>query len=183
MPAASPAACVYCGSQVGRDPRFRAAAEDLGRAFAARGITLVYGGGSIGLMGVCADATLAAGGRAVGVIPRFLCTAEVAHAGLSEQVVVESMHERKWAMFERSDAFIALPGGFGTLDELLEMITWRQLRRHDKPIIVLNVAGFFDPLLAHFERAIEAGFVAPALRRLYTVARGVDEALAAIPGG
>lgn len=171
------AVCVYCGAQSGNDPRFREAAEALGRGLAARGATLVYGGGSVGLMGVVADAVLAAGGRAIGVIPRFLCTAELAHAGLTEQVVVGGMHERKRAMFDRSDAFIVLPGGFGTLDEALEMITWRQLGRHEKPIIFLNTAGFFDALIAHFERAIAAGLVRPEMRALYAVARDAGEAL------
>jgi uncharacterized protein (TIGR00730 family) len=169
--------CIYCGSQVGRDPRFREAAAQLGRTLAARGLELVYGGGSVGLMGIAADACLGAGGKVIGVIPRFLCTKELAHAGLTQQIVVESMHERKWRMFEASDAFIALPGGFGTLDETLEMITWRQLGRHTCPIIFLNTAGFFDPLIAHFERSIEEGFVRPELRALYAVARDVDEAL------
>ncbi len=172
------ALCVYCGSQIGADPRFREAAADLGRALGRRGITLVYGGGSVGLMGVVADAALAAGGRVVGVIPEFMCTVELAHPRLTEQVVVASMHERKRAMFERSDGFLALPGGFGTLDELLEMITWRQLGRHARPIVLLNVAGFFDGLLAHFERSIAAGFVRPELRALYAVAATVEEALA-----
>jgi len=175
--------CVYCGSQTGTDPRFREAAVELGRALAARAITLVYGGGSIGLMGVVADAALAAGGRVTGVIPSFLCTAELAHAGLTEQVVVDGMHTRKRVMFERSDAFIALPGGFGTLDEVLEMITWRQLGRHERPIIFLNVAGFFDPLIRHFDGAIESGFVRPELRSLYSVAGSVDEALAIAGAG
>jgi uncharacterized protein (TIGR00730 family) len=175
--------CVYCGSQAGRDPRFRQAAEDLGTELGRRGLTLVYGGGRVGLMGIAADAALAAGGRVVGVIPGFLQTAELAHTGLTEQVVVDSMHERKRIMFERSDAFLALPGGFGTLDEMLEMITWRQLGRHDRPLIFLNVAGFFDPLIAHFERAIDAGFVRPELRALYSVARGVDEALGIAAAG
>lgn len=172
------AICVYCGSQTGRDPRFAEAARALGTALAARGVALVYGGGSVGLMGILADAVLAAGGRAVGVIPDFLCTAELAHRGLTEQIVVGSMHERKRVMFERSDAFLVLPGGVGTLEETLEMITWRQLGRHERPVIFLNTAGFFDPLLAHFERAIADGFVRPEYRALFGVASDVDRALA-----
>ncbi len=170
--------CVYCGSRTGRGERYRDAAAELGRIMAARGIGLVYGGGSVGLMGVVADAVLACGGRVTGVIPGFLKTAELAHAGLTEQVVVPSMHERKRAMFERSDAFIALPGGFGTLDELLEMITWRQLGRHERPNVLLDTAGFFGGLVAHFERAIEEGFIAPELRALYGVAATPAEAVA-----
>jgi uncharacterized protein (TIGR00730 family) len=170
--------CVYCGAQEGSDPAFRAAAAELGRALAARDVGLVYGGGSVGLMGVLADAVLAAGGRVTGVIPGFLATKELLHAGLTEQIVVGSMHERKRTMFDRSDAFIVLPGGFGTLDETLEMITWRQLGRHERPIVLLNVAGFFDSLVAHFERAIATGFVRPELRALYAVAGSVEEALA-----
>ncbi len=176
------AVCVYCGSRAGADPRFRAAAEDLGRKIAARGWTLVYGGGSVGLMGALADAALAAGGRVVGVIPDFLCTKELAHERLTERIVVASMHERKRVMFERSRAFVVLPGGFGTLDEALEMITWRQLGRHARPVVFLDVAGFFQPLIAHFERAIGAGFIAPEHRALYAVAGTAGDALALAAG-
>lgn len=169
--------CVYCGSQTGRDPRFAEAAAAVGRGIARRGLALVYGGGSVGLMGVVANAALAAGGRVVGVIPEFLATRELLHASLTETVRVASMHERKRAMFERSGAFLALPGGFGTLDETLEMITWRQLGRHERPIVLLNTAGFFEALIAHFERSIAQGFVRPELRALYAVAGEPEQAL------
>jgi uncharacterized protein (TIGR00730 family) len=172
------AVCVYCGAQAGHDPRFAGAAAALGRALAARGLALVYGGGSVGLMGAVADAALAAGGRVVGVIPEFLATKELLHPRLTETVLVASMHERKRAMFERSRAFLVLPGGFGTLDEAFEMITWRQLGRHERPIVFVNVAGFFDSLLLHFERTIETGFVRPEYRALFALARDVEEALA-----
>ena len=169
--------CVYCGSQVGDATLYRDSAARLGAALARARVRLVYGGGSIGLMGVCADAALASGGAVTGVIPRFLATKEVAHAGLADLVLVDSMHERKRVMFDRSDAFVALPGGYGTLDELFEMVTWRQLGRHEKPILLVNLGGFYDHLVAHVDRAIEAGFVAPRLRALLAVARDVDEAL------
>ena len=143
--------CVFCGAAAGNDPRYAAAAGDLGRALAARSIELVTGGGKVGLMGVVADATLAAGGQVIGIIPRFLEEREVAHRGLTELHVVESLHERKALMHELSDGFIVLPGGFGTLDELMESITWAQLGLHAKPIGIVNVAGYFDELLAFVE--------------------------------
>jgi hypothetical protein len=170
--------CVYCGAQRGADPGYADAAARLGRALAARGIRLVYGGGSVGLMGIVADAVLAGGGRVTGVIPRWLASAEVAHRGLDDLVLVESMHERKRVMFDRSEAFIALPGGFGTLDELFEMVTWRQLGRHERPIVLANVRGFFDGLIAHVEHAVREGFIPERLRGLVVVARDVEEALA-----
>ena len=145
--------CVFCGAAAGNDPRYAAAAAELGRALAARSIEVVTGGGKVGLMGVVADATLAAGGRVIGIIPRFLEEREVAHRGLTELHVVESLHERKALMHELSDGFIALPGGFGTLDELMESITWAQLGLHAKPIGIVNVAGYFDELLSFVEGA------------------------------
>ena len=170
--------CVYGGARPGDDPAHREAAASLGKSMAAKGIRLVFGGGSVGLMGVVADAVLAAGGHVTGVIPTFLDGREITHRGVTELLLVASMHERKQLMFERADAFIALPGGFGTLDELFEMITWRQLGRHEKPIVLLDVKGFYAPLVAHIEGSIRAGFVAPDLRRLYGVAASVEEALA-----
>src|SRR4051812_49148308 len=140
--------CVFCGSNPGARPEYAAAARAVGRALAERGRGLVYGGGNVGLMGVCADAALAAGGEVIGVIPDALQTAEVAHGGLTRLHVVRTMHERKALMADLSDAFAALPGGFGTLDELFEILTWAQLGIHAKPVAILNVAGFFDPLLA-----------------------------------
>ena len=165
---------VFCGAQPGIDPACRAAAAELGAGLARAGIRLVYGGGQVGLMGVVADAAVAAGGRVVGVIPEFLTRWEVAHEGISELIVTDSMHTRKRRMFEMSDAFISLPGGLGTLDETIEIITWRQLKLHDKPILICNVAGAFDPLLATIEAIIAAGFARSEIRRLYEVVDGVE---------
>ena len=151
--------CVFTGSSPGRRDEYHAAANDLGRELVARGIELVYGGASVGLMGAVADAVLAAGGRVTGVIPQALVAMEVAHVGLSELRVVASMHERKALMADLSDGFIALPGGWGTLDELFEVLTWSQLGLHTKPCGVLNVAGYFDPLLAFMDRMVDEGFV------------------------
>jgi uncharacterized protein (TIGR00730 family) len=161
--------CVFCGASAGNDPRYAAAADELGRALAARSIELVTGGGKVGLMGVVADGALAAGGRVIGVIPRFLEEREVAHRGLTELHVVESLHERKALMHELSDGFIVLPGGFGTLDELMESITWAQLGIHAKPIGIVNVAGYFDELLAFVEGARRAGFIPAAHGEILTV--------------
>jgi uncharacterized protein (TIGR00730 family) len=158
--------CVFCGSRAGQRDEFRAAARDLAGVLAARDIGLVYGGGAVGLMGVLADAMLAAGGTVIGVIPEALATREVAHAGLSELHVVESMHARKALMAERSDAFIALPGGFGTFEEFCEVVTWTQLGLHRKRCGLLNVGGFYDPLLALFDRAVADGFISPANRAI-----------------
>lgn len=169
--------CVFCGSRVGDDPRFAQAAVETGRALAARGIELVYGGGRVGMMGEVADAVLAAGGRATGVIPRRLARREVAHEGLTELIVVETMHERKATMGRLSDAFLALPGGFGTLEEFCEVVTWTQLGIHAKPSGLLNVAGYFDPLLAMFDRSVEHGFVSPETRAIVLSADGVAEIL------
>jgi uncharacterized protein (TIGR00730 family) len=153
--------CVFCGSSADVDQRYRDAATELGGLLARSGVELVYGGGRVGLMGLLADAALAAGGRVTGVIPRFLHDREVAHTGLSELIVVGSMHERKRRMFDIAGAFVALPGGLGTLDETIEIVTWRQLALHDKPIIVVDVTGYWAPLGALVEHAIAAGF-APA---------------------
>jgi uncharacterized protein (TIGR00730 family) len=180
--------CVFCGASAGNDPRYAAAAADLGRALAARTIEAVTGGGKVGLMGVVADATLGAGGRVIGVIPRFLEEREVAHRGLSELHVVESLHERKALMHELSDGFIVLPGGFGTLDELMESVTWAQLDLHAKPIGILNVAGYFDELLAFVEGARRAGFIPAPHGEILTVcydATALVDALTheRLPGG
>ena len=161
--------CVFCGASAGNDPRYAAAASDLGRALAAQSIELVTGGGKVGLMGVVADASLAAGGRVIGIIPRFLEEREVAHRGLTELHVVESLHERKALMHQLSDGFIVLPGGFGTLDELMESVTWAQLGLHGKPIGIVNVAGYFDELLAFVEAARGAGFIPAADGEILTV--------------
>ncbi len=169
--------CVFCGSKSGNDPVIvettRALAEELART----GRTLVYGGGSVGLMGVLADAMLAAGGEVVGVLPRGLFAAEVAHEGLSELREVGSMHERKVVMAKLSDGFIALPGGFGTLDELFEMITLTQLGVHHKPVALLDVGGYFAGTLAQVERAVASGFIRPDHARLLDHAAGVRELL------
>ena len=139
--------CLFCGSNRGVQPEYASAARAFGTALAEQGLTLVYGAGNIGLMGVAADAALAAGGKVIGVIPEFLKDKEVAHLGLSELHVTSTMHERKALMAELSDAFVALPGGFGTFDELFEILTWAQLSVHNKPVGLLNVAGFFQPLM------------------------------------
>ncbi len=158
--------CVFCGSRAGTPPRYRDAARRLGEAMASRGLGLVYGGGSIGLMGVVADATISAGGEVIGVIPAFLNELEIGHRGVTELRVVDSMHERKALMAELSDAFLALPGGFGTIEEFCEVLTWAQLRLHAKPCALLNTQGFFDPLLALFDRQVAEGFLSAANRAL-----------------
>jgi uncharacterized protein (TIGR00730 family) len=172
--------CVYCGSGVGTDPIYRESAARLGRILAENDIRLIYGGGRVGLMGVVADAVVAAGGNAVGVIPEFLETREVGHHGVSELHIVDSMHIRKNLMFEESDAFAVLPGGFGTLDEAFEIITWRQLGLHDKPIVLIDVGGYWQPLLHLMDHVIAHGFARPEIRRLYTIVSDVDQVLAAI---
>ncbi len=146
--------CVYCGSSIGSNPAYREAAQELGTLLAHRGLTLIYGGGRIGLMGVLADAALAAGGEVIGVIPGFLALREVAHPGLTRLETTGSMHERKARLLALTDAVIALPGGLGTFDELLETLTWGQLGLHRLPIGALNVAGFFDPFRAQLDRAV-----------------------------
>lgn len=162
--------CVFCGSSEGLRTEYRHAAEQLGRLLARGGHTLVYGGGSVGLMGALADATLAAGGRVIGVIPKALAVREVAHGGLTELRVVATMHERKALMADLADAFVALPGGFGTLDELFEVVTGAQLGIHGKPIGLLDVAGYFGPLIQLVERAIGEGFIEAEHRGLILVA-------------
>jgi uncharacterized protein (TIGR00730 family) len=173
-----PRLCVFCGSNVGTDPVFAATAAQLGATMASRGIGLVYGGGNVGLMGVVADSVLDAGGEAIGIMPSFLVQAEIAHGGLTALEPVASMHERKARMADLADGFIALPGGFGTLDELAEALTWTQLGLQAKPTVLLDVAGFWAPLLALFDRAVECGFVHPAHRLLARRAVTVDDAIA-----
>ena len=164
--------CVYCGSSSWVAGHYVQAARATGEAIARRGLSLVYGGAKVGLMGVVADTVLARGGRVIGVIPRALVEKEVAHPGLTVQHVVESMHDRKALMSELADGFLALPGGFGTLDELFEMLTWSQLGFHAKPIGVLNTSGYFDGLLSFCDRAVTDGFVHAAHRD--TILTGVD---------
>jgi uncharacterized protein (TIGR00730 family) len=163
--------CVFAGSSLGAGPEFSDAARELGTEIARRGSQLVYGGARTGLMGVVAEAALAAKGRVTGVIPSFLEDREVAHRGLSELVVVGSMHERKETMARLSDGFVALPGGFGTLDELFEVLTWAQLGLHDKPCGLLDVGGYYESLLAFMDRAVAEGFVKEAYRSRVLVAR------------
>lgn len=170
--------CVFCGSKTGADPAYIAAAQALAHAMARRGIGLVYGGGNIGLMGVLADAMLAAGGEVVGVIPRFLMEKELAHTGATEMHLVGSMHERKARMADLAHAFIALPGGFGTADELFEILTWRQLHLHEKRIGLLNTCSFFDPLVAWIDTMIRDGFVKAANRELFVMRSTAEELLA-----
>ena len=172
--------CVFCGSRVGDDPEFRAAARLLGEQFARQGIRLVYGGGSIGLMGVLADAVLKHGGEVHGVIPEFLDRIEVGHSQLTSLEVVDSMHVRKAQMFEMSDAFVVLPGGLGTLDETMEIITWRQLGLHDKPILLVDQKGYWEPLLTLIEHTVARGFAGEETRKLFDVVRDVRDILPAL---
>lgn len=155
--------CVFCGSKPGARPAYLECARRLGRELASRKIGVVYGGASVGMMGALADAALAAGGEVIGVIPHGLAAREVAHDRLTRMHVVDSMHERKALMEQLSDGFIAMPGGFGTLEELLEIVTWTQLGLHRKPTGLLNVSGFFAPLLAQIQRGLEEGFIPPQL--------------------
>ena len=158
--------CVFCGSNWGLNPAYRDAAIHLGRLLPEREIELVYGGGNVGLMGVLADAVLQANGRVIGVIPESLMAKEVGHLGLSELRIVKSMHERKALMADLSDGFIAMPGGFGTFEEFCEVVTWSQLAIHAKPCGLLNVEGYYDPLLALFDHAVHEGFLRAENRRL-----------------
>jgi uncharacterized protein (TIGR00730 family) len=155
------AVCVFCGSQAGTRPEYGEAARELARVLARRALTVVYGGGHVGMMGTLADETLAQGGQIVGIIPRHLMRPEVAHRGLSELLVVDSMHERKRAMAERCDAFVVLPGGYGTLEEMFEMVTWLQLQLQTKPVGILNVEGYFDWMLEFLRHAAREGFIRP----------------------
>ena len=161
--------CVFCGSRPGVQPAYRAAAEAVGVLFAERGIELVYGGGNVGLMGIVADACLAAGGRVVGVIPRALLEWEVGHEGLTRLEVVDSMHTRKARMAELADGFIALPGGLGTFEELFEILTWAQLGFHSKPVGLLNVEAYYQPLVQMMERGVAEGFMKAENRGLLLV--------------
>jgi uncharacterized protein (TIGR00730 family) len=171
---------VYCGSSPGRDPNHRVTAAAVGRGLAGAGIGVVYGGAHVGLMGALADAALAAGGTVTGVITDALVSAEVAHTGLTRLVTVGSMHERKRAMSDLADAFVMLPGGYGTLDEFLEALTWNQLGIHAKPCAVLDPTGYFTPLLALLDAAVEERFLTPANRALVTAATDIDGLLAGL---
>ncbi|MDX2161578.1 MAG: TIGR00730 family Rossman fold protein [bacterium] len=169
--------CVFCGSADGVNPAYRAAAVELGNALAERGWTLVYGGGRVGLMGAVADAALAKGGRVIGVIPRALVEREVAHTGLTELHITETMHQRKALMAELSDSVVTLPGGFGTLDEIAELVTWAQLGYHRKPLVLLNTADFYAPFLAYFDHMSAQGFIRPHHRGILVVRTDIASTL------
>lgn len=174
--------CVYCGSRPGADPRFAAAAAAFGQMLARAGIGLVYGGGSVGLMGLLARSVMDHGGTVIGIIPGHLDHREITQSGLTELHVVGSMHERKRLMFERAEAFVCLPGSIGTLDEMIEIITWRQLHLHDKPVILVDLCGYWQPLLAVIDHMVDQGFAGAEVRDLYRVVpdmNGVLPALAA----
>lgn len=169
--------CVYCGSSGASRPAHRESAERLGTILADHGVQLIYGGGHIGLMGVLADAVLAGGGRVIGVLPRFLVEWEVEHRGLTEILIVESMHERKQKMFELADAFVILPGGLGTLDEALEILTWKQLGLHEKPLVVFGPGGFWTPLRRLFDHLIAEGYAQPRTLDLMTFIDRIEDLL------
>ncbi|WGF86885.1 TIGR00730 family Rossman fold protein [Marinivivus vitaminiproducens] len=175
--------CVFCGSRNGLDPAYRKGVEELARALAKAGLTFVYGGGDIGLMGAGADAAVAAGGIARGIIPDRLLEREVGHRGISELVVTRDMFDRKARMIAESDAFVIMPGGLGTLDELFEVLTLRQLGYHDKPIVVVDLHGYWQPLLAAMEQVVEHGFADASIRELYCTVGSVEEALARLRDG
>ncbi len=172
--------CVFCGSKVGANPAYENEARQLGVLLAQRGVRLVYGGGRIGLMGVVADSVMECGGDIVGVIPDFLMELEIGNANAGKLIVTESMHSRKAKMFELSDAAVILPGGVGTMDEAFEIMTWKQLRQHEKPIIVVNVNGYWDAFLALIETIIEGGFAHPKIRDLVSVVKNSDEVFEAL---
>ena len=185
LPAAAPAPrakvnsiCVFCGSGPGKNPAYAAAAQSLGKAMAAAGIRLVYGGGSLGLMGEVARAVLTSGGKVTGIIPNFLSEKERMLRDVDELIVTTDMHERKRLMFERSDAFVALPGGIGTLEELVEQLTWAQLGRHDKPIVLANIEAFWDPFKALLAHMRSDAFIRPGLEVRFSV---VDTAAEILP--
>jgi len=168
---------VFCASAEGVRPQYRAVAEEVGRTLAARRIGLIYGGAKVGLMGAVADATLAAGGRVVGVIPHVLVDLEVAHHGVTELHVVDTMHQRKALMGDLADGFLVLPGGFGTFEELFEVLAWQTLGIHSKPIVLLNTSGFYDGLLAFLDHCLAEGLMTPAKRSILLVASTVEQAM------
>ena len=172
--------CVFCASAPGVSPLYLEAASELGRRIARRGYGLAYGGATVGAMGVVADAALAAGGEVVGVIPDVIREREIDHRGLTELHVVRTMHERKAMLAERADAFVALPGGYGTMDEFIEIVTWAQLKIHAKPCVLVNVGGFWNGLLAFLDHCVHQGFILTENRELVQVARDPEEALAMV---
>ncbi len=168
---------IYCGSSKGNNPLFIETAQQLGKTLANRNIELIYGAGNVGLMGEVADAALAKGGKVCGIIPQFLKNWEVCHEGLTELIVTENMHQRKQIMVDRSEGFIALPGGFGTLDELFEILTWRQLRLHAKPVGILNIGGYYDHLIAHIQNIADSKFMQAANLDLVIVDTNIESLL------
>ena len=173
---------VYCGSTNGSDPAFLAEAKRLGQLIAESGLGLVYGGASVGLMGAVADAALAGGAEVIGVLPEILSGSEIAHRGLTTLEMVPTMHERKARMVKLADAFLMLPGGYGTLDEMMEIVTWKQLRLHAKPCILINTSGYWDGLMAFLDRAVEAGFLKAENRELLEVVGAAEEAVGKLQG-
>lgn len=171
--------CLFCGANVGTRAAYTQAARALGEMLAREGVTLVYGGGSVGLMNEAANAAIAAGGKAIGVITQALMAREVGHAGLAQLHVVDTMHARKKLMADLADAFVTLPGGYGTFDELFEMLTWNQLGVHAKPVVLINLDGFFDGFLAQLDRAVADRLLTPANRAMLCVVASVEEAIAA----
>jgi uncharacterized protein (TIGR00730 family) len=169
--------CVFCGSADGNLPEYLATARELGRGIARSGYGLLFGGATVGAMGAIADAALGAGGEVVGVIPDIIMDREIGHRELTELHVVRTMHERKALMASRADAFVALPGGYGTMDEFIEIVTWAQLRIHSKPCVLVNVGGYYDGLLAFLDKAVEQGFIKPENQGLVQVARDVSEVM------
>jgi len=176
------AICVFCGSSLGTLPGYRQAAERLGRHIAEAGITLVFGGGHVGLMGVLAEAVLTAGGRVIGVIPEHLLKVESPFRDISELIVVDNMHTRKRRMFDLADAFCVLPGGLGTLDETFEILTWKQLHLHNKPVVLANVDGYWTPWMALIDAIIDKGFAQAGARRLFSMVDNVDDVLPCAQG-
>lgn len=174
-----PRLCVFCGARSGAR-QYQDSAAQIAAAVVARGYGIVYGGGRVGLMGIVADSALAAGGEVIGVIPESLAVAEVAHAGVTQLHVVQTMHERKALMAQLSDAFVALPGGFGTMDELHEILTWRQLGIHHKPVVIYNDGGYYDRLLAMYDFMLEQGYLNEATRTSFRVVNTIGDLLAAI---
>jgi uncharacterized protein (TIGR00730 family) len=177
-----PRICVFCGSADGADPAYVETAKELGQRIAEAGMGLVYGGATVGLMGVLADAVIAGGAEVVGVMPDVLMDREIAHRGVTHFHVVKTMHERKALMYEHADAFIALPGGYGTLDEFIEIVTWAQLKIHQKPCILINTNGYYDALLAFLDHATSQGFLKAENRKLIQVAGDVKAALRIVQG-
>jgi len=177
------AVCVFCGSRFGANTRFKKTAARLGQLLAENNIRLIYGGGHVGLMGTIADNVLENGGKVTGIIPEFLESLEVGHDGLSEKIETDSMHSRKRRMFEMSDAFLTMPGGLGTLDETFEIITWKQLRLHNKPVIILDDNGYWQPFQKLITSTIENGFADESAARLYTTVNSADEAISVLKSG